>query len=40
MISIVSDEEGTMANASAWLARLQRDDVSEADAIEFEAWLA
>ena len=40
MISIVSDEEGTMANASAWLARLQRDDVSEADALEFEAWLA
>ena len=29
-----------MANASAWLARLQRDGVSEADAIEFETWLA
>jgi transmembrane sensor len=40
MISIVSDEEGTMADASAWLARLQRDDVSEVDASEFAAWLA
>lgn len=29
-----------MADATAWLARLQRDDVTEHDASEFEAWLA
>lgn len=29
-----------MAQASAWLARLQRDDVGEADGLEFDAWLA
>lgn len=29
-----------MADASAWLARLQRDDVTEADALAFETWLA
>lgn len=29
-----------MADASAWLARLQRDEVSEADGLEFDAWLA
>lgn len=29
-----------MAEASGWLARLQRDDVSESDGEAFEAWLA
>lgn len=29
-----------MAEASAWLARLQRDEVTEADGLEFDAWLA
>lgn len=29
-----------MAEASAWLARLQRDQVSEHDGLEFDAWLA
>ena len=29
-----------MAEASAWLARLQRADVSEADGLEFDAWIA
>lgn len=29
-----------MAQASAWLARLQRDDVGETDGLEFDAWLA
>jgi len=40
MTSMVTDEEGLMADASAWLARLQRDDVTERDGLEFEAWLA
>lgn len=40
MTHIVRDREGTLADASAWLARLQRDDVSEFDAAGFEAWLA
>lgn len=40
MMNLVSDEDRTVANASAWLARLQREDVTGADAIEFEAWLA
>lgn len=29
-----------MADAGAWLARLQRDDLNEHDGLEFEAWLA
>lgn len=29
-----------MAQASAWLARLQREEVGEADGLEFDAWLA
>ena len=29
-----------MAEASAWLARLQRAEVTEADGLEFDAWLA
>lgn len=40
MISKVTDENGAMADASAWLARLQRDDIAERDGLEFEAWLA
>ncbi|MCR5875041.1 FecR domain-containing protein [Phenylobacterium sp. J426] len=32
--------EEVMAQASAWLARLQRDEVSEADGLAFDAWLA
>lgn len=39
MISIVADEERVLAEASAWLVRLQADDVSEADGIAFDAWL-
>lgn len=39
MVGIVADAEGTMAQASAWLARLQRDDLAETDALEFDAWL-
>ena len=31
--------EQATAEAGAWLARLQRDDVSEADGLEFESWL-
>jgi transmembrane sensor len=33
------DDQAT-AEAGAWLARLQRHDVTEADGLEFEAWLA
>ena len=40
MTSIVSDEDRTVADAGAWLARLQRDDVTETDALDFETWLA
>ena len=40
MISVVSNEEAMMAGASAWLARLQRDDVTGTDAADFEIWLA
>lgn len=39
MISMVTDEDRVMADASAWLARLQREDVTERDGLEFEAWL-
>ena len=39
MTSIVSDEDRTAADAGAWLARLQRDDVTETDALDFETWL-
>lgn len=34
------DEDRAMTDASQWLARLQRDDVSEHEGLEFEAWLA
>jgi len=40
MTSMVTDQDGVMADASAWLARLQREDVTERDGLEFEAWLA
>ena len=40
MTSIVSDEDRAVADAGAWLARLQRDDVTETDALDFETWLA
>jgi transmembrane sensor len=40
MTSIATRNEEVMAQASAWLARLQRDDVGEADGLEFDAWLA
>lgn len=39
MSSMAIAEERELAEASAWLARLQRDDVSEQDGLDFEAWL-
>lgn len=40
MSSMAIDEDRDLTEAGAWLARLQREDVSEADALEFDAWLA
>ncbi|WP_068877566.1 MULTISPECIES: FecR family protein [unclassified Phenylobacterium] len=40
MSSMATQEERAMADAAAWLARLQRDDVTERDGLDFEAWLA
>lgn len=40
MTSIATRNEEVMAQASAWLARLQREPVGEADGLEFDAWLA
>ena len=40
MTNIAATDERAMAEASAWLARLQRADVTEADGLEFDAWLA
>lgn len=40
MTRSVMTEEQVMADASAWLARLQRDAVDEADGLAFEAWLS
>ena len=40
MTSIVTRNEEVMAAASAWLARLHRADTSEADGLEFDAWLS
>lgn len=37
---VTMEDERAMAEASAWLARLQRDEVAEADGLEFDAWLA
>lgn len=40
MTRMAMQDEEVMAQAGAWLARLQRDEVSEADGLEFDAWLA
>lgn len=40
MIRIAAQDEEAMAQAGAWLARLQRDGLTEHDSVEFEAWLA
>jgi transmembrane sensor len=40
MTSIATRNEEVMAQASAWLARLQREQVGETDGLEFDAWLA
>lgn len=40
MTSMATRNEEVMAEASAWLARLQRAEVGEADGLEFDAWLA
>lgn len=40
MSSMAFEEDRHLAEASAWLARLQRDDVTEQDGLEFDAWLA
>lgn len=39
MTVVAIEEERELAEAGAWLARLQREDVTEADGLEFEAWL-
>lgn len=40
MSGMAIEEDRDLADASAWLARLQREDVTEADGLAFEAWLA
>lgn len=40
MSNVAIEEDRDLAEASAWLARLQREDVTEADGLEFDAWLA
>ena len=40
MTSMATRNEEVMAQASAWLARLQREEVGEADGLAFDAWLA
>jgi transmembrane sensor len=40
MSSMAIEEDRDLAEASAWLARLQREDLAEQDGLEFEAWLA
>lgn len=40
MTIISAQSERAVDEAAAWLARLQRDDVAEADGLAFEAWLA
>jgi transmembrane sensor len=40
MTSMATRNEEAMAQASAWLARLQRAEVGEADGLAFDAWLA
>ena len=39
MIGTASDRDGTRAQASAWLARLQGDGLDEAEVLAFDAWL-
>lgn len=39
MTSMANEQDRDLAEAGAWLARLQREDVSERDGLEFEAWL-
>ncbi len=39
MTGIATRNEEVMAQASAWLARLQRDGIGEADGLAFDAWL-
>lgn len=39
MIGIVAREGEAMAEAAAWIARLQRAEAGEADGVEFDAWL-
>jgi len=39
MSDMAIEEDQRLAEASGWLARLQREDVSEQDGLEFEAWL-
>ena len=40
MTIISAQAHRAMDEAAGWLARLQRDDVAEADGLAFEAWLA
>ncbi|HEY8002869.1 MAG TPA: FecR domain-containing protein [Phenylobacterium sp.] len=40
MTSIPAHSERAMDEAAAWVSRLQRDDLGEADGVEFDAWLA
>ncbi len=40
MTSMATREDDATAEAAAWLARLQRDGVTEDDGLGFEAWLA
>ncbi len=39
MTLIVVSDDQARAQASTWLARLQRDDLAEQDGVEFDAWL-
>jgi transmembrane sensor len=40
MTSIATQNDEVMAQASAWLARLQRAEIGEADGLAFDTWLA
>jgi len=41
MTDIVSQQDDrALAEAAAWLSRLQRDDLAESEGLEFETWLA
>ncbi|HET6970575.1 MAG TPA: FecR domain-containing protein [Phenylobacterium sp.] len=39
MTSIAAQDDQAMAEAGAWIARLQRSDLGEVDGLAFEAWL-